>query len=218
MATHNLPDFDTLSVSLKVDKKDLEQKYRKRVDNWTSFFDKWSSLDDSEDKELELEKDGDWNLRVGKIPDENCDDSNSFDEYSGDDEDEDEESEMEEDAIEILDDTQTIDQTFASLTEEQFLTMKRSVLDVQQAIVIPVAGIDFETDTKCAKCNGRTYLPKQYFEFDERALCNDCLVADSGHGDCAVNLCNICIKISEEIRSRDEICDLFEKGLLLWQS
>ena len=68
MATHDLPDFDTLSVSLKVDKKDLKQKYQKRVDNWTSFFDKWSSLDDSEDKELELEKDGDWNLRVGKIP------------------------------------------------------------------------------------------------------------------------------------------------------
>ena len=68
MATHNMPDFDTLSVSLKVDKKDLKQKYQKRVDNWTSFFDKWSSLDDSEDKELELEKDGDWNLRVGKIP------------------------------------------------------------------------------------------------------------------------------------------------------
>ena len=64
--THDLPDFDTLSVSLKVDKKDLKQKYQKRVDNWTSFFDKWSSLDDSEDKELELEKDGDWNLRVAQ--------------------------------------------------------------------------------------------------------------------------------------------------------
>ena len=180
----------------------------------------WSTLDDSDDKELELEKDGDWNLRIAKKQDEYCDDSNLSDEYSGDDEGdntEDEESELQ-DAIEILDDTQTEDQTFASLTEEQFLTMKRSVMDAQQAIEIPVSGIDFDLDAKCAKCNGRTYLPKQYFEFDKRGLCNDCLVADSGHGDCAVNHCDICIKIAGEIRSRDEICDLFEKGLLLWQS
>ena len=40
MANHTLPDFDSLSVSLKVDKKDLEQKYQNRVDNWASFFDK----------------------------------------------------------------------------------------------------------------------------------------------------------------------------------
>ena len=67
----------------------------------------WSTLDDSDDKELELEKDGDWNLRVAKKQDENCDDLS--DEYSGDDEGdntEDEESEPQEDAIEILDDTQ----------------------------------------------------------------------------------------------------------------
>ena len=66
-------------------------------------------LDDSDDKELELEKDGDWNLRIAKKQDEYCDDSNLSDEYSGDDEGdntEDEESEPQEDAIEILDDTQ----------------------------------------------------------------------------------------------------------------
>ena len=40
MANHTLPDFDSLSVSLKVDKKDLQQKYQNRVDNWASFFDK----------------------------------------------------------------------------------------------------------------------------------------------------------------------------------
>ena len=40
MANHTLPDFDSLSVSLKVDKKDLEQKYQNRVYYWASFFDK----------------------------------------------------------------------------------------------------------------------------------------------------------------------------------
>ena len=64
----------------------------------------WSTLDDSDDKELELEKDGDWNLRVAKKQDENCDDLS--DEYNESDKTEDEESEPQEDAIEILDDTQ----------------------------------------------------------------------------------------------------------------
>ena len=41
MANHTLPDFDSsLSVTLKVDKKDLEQKYQNRVYYWASFFDK----------------------------------------------------------------------------------------------------------------------------------------------------------------------------------
>ena len=41
IANHTLPDFDSsLSVTLKVDKKDLEQKYQNRVYYWASFFDK----------------------------------------------------------------------------------------------------------------------------------------------------------------------------------
>ena len=146
-------------------------------------------------------------------------------EYSGDDEqdddditDNDDDESVPTDAIEILDETQTVDQTFASLTEEQFLSMKNNVHEVQQAIQIPVSGIDFESDAKCSKCNGRTFLPKQYFQTDDRGLCNDCLVSGSGHSNCEINQCDICMEIAEEIRRRDEICDLFEKGLLLWQS
>ena len=41
IANHTLPDFDSsLSVTLKVDKKDLEQKYQNRVYYYASFFDK----------------------------------------------------------------------------------------------------------------------------------------------------------------------------------
>ena len=57
----DLPNFDTLSVSLGVDKKDLKKMYRRRCDLMTSLFNKWKKYDNSEDKEVRLEKEGNWN-------------------------------------------------------------------------------------------------------------------------------------------------------------
>lgn len=61
----------------------------------------------------------------------------------------------------------------------------------------------------CDICGERTYLPFEYMENVGESLCNDCMVLKSGHEDCEIEKCAICIQIAKEMVDRSQISYLF---------
>lgn len=117
--------------------------------------------------------------------------------------------------IEVLEYTQTEDQFDYSLSEDQFMQMKQSVIDIQKCVPVEVE-VDHVDDAVCQICSRRTFLPMEFFSLRASILCNQCLVSESGHDDCEVDQCQICPELASQILERVEISNLFRRGQLIW--
>ena len=148
-----------------------------------------------------------------KLPTQHCD--KLMHEHLADDE-EDSNSPCEEDyCVEVLEYTKTEDQVGNSLTESQFLAIKEKVWDIQNSVEF-VVDVDCVDDTLCASCAQRTFLPREFFNFTANPMCDQCLVAESGHSTCEIENCPTCIQLAAEMTERAEISELFVKGHLIY--
>ena len=134
-------------------------------------------------------------------------------EYLADDEEDSNSLYDEDDCVDVLEYTKTEDQSGNSLTEAQFLAMKETVLGIQNSVAL-VANVDH--DALCKDCGGRTFLPREFLNSIKKPLCDNCLVSQSGHSNCEIESCAICIQLATEMSERAEISELFAKGLLMY--
>ena len=68
----------------------------------------------------------------------------------------------------------------------------------------------------CSRCKRMSNLPEVYWKCRDVAfLCDDCLVSVSGHVDCDVDMCAVCMLAAEEIRRRMVVAENFLKGNLV---
>ena len=99
----------------------------------------------------------------------------------------------------------------ATLSELEFDRLKETVQCVQKDIII-----EEEDDLICPTCGSRTYLPPEYAEQNpnEDIICNDCIMAKSGHEECEAPNCTVCQDIASLIQDRLNISQQFMNGTL----
>ena len=105
-----------------------------------------------------------------------------------------------------------VDEEAFSETEAEFVRNVRSAIKDVFDDFIQIE----QDDIICEKCGARTYLPQDYAETTKNpALCDSCMIKDSGHENCIDSECKMCMDMANLIDERRLISQSFCDGTLI---
>ena len=105
-----------------------------------------------------------------------------------------------------------VDEEAFSETEAEFVRNVRSAIKDVFDDFIQIE----QDDIICERCGARTYLPQDYTETTKNpALCDSCMIKDSGHENCIDPECKKCMDMANIIDERRLISQSFCDGTLI---